>query len=100
MKCIIASNRPLPIRYYAKQQCFIRRGINCPTEVTLPFFVEVEIHSDYMFIMEYLNDITSQYKQCDLQIYSTETSILEELCEIYSVTLRQETSIRLEYSSE
>lgn len=98
MKCIIASNRQLPIRYYVNQRCFIKRGISCPSEITLPFFVEVEAEflSDYTVIAEYIQEVKSQYKQCNIQIYSNETSLLEWLTEKHTVKLIQSSYIIIE----
>lgn len=89
MKCIIASNRQLPIRYYVNQQCFIKRGISSPIEITLPFFVEVELFGDYSIIAEYIQEIKSQYTQCDIQIYSKETDLLEWLSGKHTVKFIQ-----------
>ena len=98
MKCIIASNRPLPIRYYVNPQGFIKRGIICPSEISLPFFVEVEAEflGDYSIIAEYIHEVKSQYKQCHIQIYSKETSLLEWLSEKQSVKLIQSSYILIE----
>lgn len=95
MKCIIASNRQLPIRYYVSQQCFIKRGIVCPSEITLPFFVEVEAEflDDYTIIAEYIHEVKRQYTQCNIQIYSKETHLLEWLSEKHTVKLIQSSYI-------
>lgn len=77
MKCIVASNRQLPIRYLPVQQLYFTRGIYCPREITLPFFVNVESdENNYSLILEYLKDVNAQYTQCDFQVYSDDPNIL------------------------
>lgn len=80
MKCIVASNRQLPIRYFPLHQLYFTRGIFCPQEITLPFFVSVESDgNNYSLILEYLKEINAQYTQCDFQVYSDDPNILSFL---------------------
>lgn len=88
MKCIIASNRQLPIRYYKNEQCYIKRGSRCPQEIELPFFVEVDLLGDHTIIAEYIEEIKKQYIQCNIQIYSKEASLLEWLSKQHTVTIK------------
>lgn len=96
MKCIIASNRQLPIRYYEIEQCYIKRGIIRPQDIQLPFFVEVDLFGDHTIITEYIKEIKSQYTQCNIQIYSKESFLLEWLSEQHTVTLKQASYIIIE----
>lgn len=77
MRCIIACNRQLPIRYYPLHQLYFTRGIHCPKEITLPFFVNVESDGyEYSLLLDYLKEINAQYIQCDFQIYSDDHRII------------------------
>ncbi|KOS68436.1 hypothetical protein AEA09_07625 [Lysinibacillus contaminans] len=80
MRCIIACNRQLPIRYYPLHQLYFTRGIHCPKEISLPFFVNVELDgSNYSLLLEYLKEINGQYIQCDFQVYSDDSYIISFL---------------------
>ena len=96
MKCFIASNRQLPIRYYENQQCYIKRGITCPHEILLPFFVEVELLGDHAIITDYIEEVKNQYTQCNIQIYSSEPFLLEWLSEKHTVTIKHTRYILIE----
>lgn len=80
MRCIIACNRQLPIRYLPLHQLYFTRGIHCPKEITLPFFVNVESsEKNYSLLLDYLKEINAQYIQCDFQVYSDDPHIISFL---------------------
>ena len=80
MRCIIACNRQLPIRYYPLHQLYFTRGIHSPKEITLPFFVNVESDgNNYSLLLDYLKEINGQYIQCDFQVYSDDSHIISFL---------------------
>ena len=77
MKCIVACNKQLPIRYLPSHQIYFSRGIRCPKEITLPFFVNVESENHhYPPLLDYLKEIDAQYSQCTFQIYSEDPRII------------------------
>ncbi|MFF6015392.1 hypothetical protein [Lysinibacillus fusiformis] len=79
MDIFIASNRQLPIRYYVQEAVWIRRGGSTKLpDLTLPFFVEVEIKSHYnlSIIRDYIFDFQKQYKQTEIQILIKDTAFL------------------------
>lgn len=77
MRYIIACNKQLPIRYYPLHQLYFTRGIHCPKEITLPFFVNVESDGkNYPLLLDYLKEINAQYSQCDFQVYSDDSHII------------------------
>lgn len=77
MKCIVACNKQLPIRYLPLHQIYFTRGIHCPKEITLPFFVNVESEDHhYPILLDYLKEIDAQYSQCTFQIYSEDPRII------------------------
>ncbi|ACA39393.1 hypothetical protein ACE1MS_06110 [Lysinibacillus sp. fkY74-1] len=79
MDIFIASNRQLPIRYYVQEAVWIRRGGSTKLpDLTLPFFVEVEINSHYnlSIIRDYITDFQKQYKQTEIQILIKNTAFL------------------------
>lgn len=78
MQIVIASNRQLPIRYVTNEQCRFKRGIHYPIELTLPFFVEVEIQA-YQLLFDYLENIYIQYTSCAIEVFSEDIRLLEEL---------------------
>ena len=87
MKCIVACNKQLPIRYLPLQEIYFTRGMHCPKEITLPFFVNVESENHhYPILLDYLKEINAQYRQCTFQIYSEDPRIIlffqQELSEI------------------
>lgn len=80
MRCIIACNRQLPIRHLPVHQLYFTRGIHCPEEITLPFFVNVESDgNNYPLLLDYLKEINAQYRQCDFQVYSDDPNIITYL---------------------
>ena len=78
MRIVIASNRQLPIRYLPKEQCRFKRGVHYPIELTLPFFVEVELQA-YQLLFEYLENVYIQYTSCAIEVFSEDMRLLEEL---------------------
>ncbi|MEG0259928.1 MAG: hypothetical protein RR595_04855 [Lysinibacillus sp.] len=77
MKYIIACNKQLPIRYFPLHQLYFTRGIHCPKEITLPFFVHVQANeNNFPLLLDYLKEIDSQYRQCEFQIYSDDPYII------------------------
>ncbi|MGE7952363.1 hypothetical protein [Lysinibacillus sp. RS11] len=82
MDIFIASNRQLPIRYYVNEAIWIRRGGSTKLpELTLPFFVEVEIKNrvNLQIIIEYIFEFQRQYKQTEIQILIKDTYILTNI---------------------
>ena len=82
MDIFIASNRQLPIRYYINEAIWIRRGGSTKHhQLTLPFFVEVEIKSSFnlQIITEYIDEFQRQYKQTEIQILIKDTHILANI---------------------
>ncbi|KOS62946.1 hypothetical protein FJQ98_07745 [Lysinibacillus agricola] len=100
MDLFIASNRQLPIRYFVNEAIWIRRG-GCSKhpQLTLPFFVEVEIKNSFnlQIITEYIYEFQRQYKQTEIQILIKDTSILDTIQEMlinnmlsnHSITIQQ-----------
>jgi len=79
MDIFIASNRQLPIRYYVQEAVWIRRGGSTKLpDLTLPFFVEVEIKNQYYLpiIRDYIFDFQRQYKQTEIQLLIKDTAFL------------------------
>ncbi|MGE8034624.1 hypothetical protein B1B04_07515 [Lysinibacillus sp. KCTC 33748] len=70
MDLFIASNRQLPIRYYVNEAIWIRRGCLSFHQLTLPFFVEVEIKNPHhlLKITEYVQEVQKQYSYTEIQI--------------------------------
>ncbi|MFJ6207437.1 hypothetical protein [Lysinibacillus sp. NPDC092081] len=70
MDLFIASNRQLPIRYYDNEAIWIRRGCLSLHQLTLPFFVEVEIKDPrhLLKITEYVQEVQKQYSYTEIQI--------------------------------
>ncbi len=86
MDLFIASNRQLPIRYYVNEAIWIRRG-GCTKhpQLTLPFFVEVEIKSTHNLqtITEYIFEFQRQYTQTEIEILIIkDTSIFTNMQEM------------------
>lgn len=80
MRCIIACNMQLPIRYLPLHQLYFTRGIHCPKEITLPFFVNVESErNNHSLLLDYLKEINAQYKQCNFQVYTDDPHIITYL---------------------
>ncbi|MFJ8458622.1 MULTISPECIES: hypothetical protein [Lysinibacillus] len=82
MDIFIASNRQLPIRYYVNEAIWIRRGGSTKLpQLTLPFFVEVEIKNrvNLQIIIEYIFEFQRQYKQTEIQILIKDTYILANI---------------------
>ncbi|WP_374963157.1 hypothetical protein [Lysinibacillus sp. RS5] len=82
MDIFIASNRQLPIRYYVNEAIWIRRGGSTKLpQLTLPFFVEVEIKNrvNLQIIIEYIFEFQRQYKQTEIQILIKDTYILTNI---------------------
>ncbi|KUF36727.1 MULTISPECIES: hypothetical protein [Lysinibacillus] len=85
MDIFIASNRQLPIRYYVQEAVWIRRGGSTKLpELTLPFFVEVEIQNHYnlQIITDYIFDFQKQYKQTEIQLFIKDTALLATMQEM------------------
>ena len=74
---IIASNRQLPIRYDEKNQIWFNRGINSPSEIQLPFFVEVTCPTITYGLILYIEQQKSQYKQFEIEVYCETESVLQ-----------------------
>ncbi|MFJ7661284.1 hypothetical protein ACIQXW_02680 [Lysinibacillus sp. NPDC097162] len=81
MDLFIASDRQLPIRYYVNEAIWIRRGCFSPPQLTLPFFVEVEIKNSYNLpiITQYIREFQCQYKYTEMQILIKDQTILAEM---------------------
>ncbi|MFJ7406800.1 MULTISPECIES: hypothetical protein [unclassified Lysinibacillus] len=81
MDLFIASDRQLPIRYYVNEAIWIRRGCFSPPQLTLPFFVEVEIkNSDNLpIITQYIREFQCQYKYTEMQILIKDKTIFAEM---------------------
>lgn len=84
MKLIIASNRQLPIRHYPEPLCQINRGIHYPTDITLPFFVEIQAADPVHAVRLYIEDVKCQYLSCEFEIYCREVAILNPLRHYFS----------------
>lgn len=69
IRLVIASNRPLPIRFDQTHAIWFRKGIHLPIEVSLPFFVEVEEVKRFDGVYHYACEMLKQYKQYELQLY-------------------------------
>ena len=74
---IIASNRQLPIRYDVKNKIWFNRGIHPPSEVQLPFFVEVTCTSMTDGLIHYIEQQKMQYKQFEIEVYCERQSVLQ-----------------------
>ncbi|MFJ7667344.1 hypothetical protein ACIQXI_09555 [Lysinibacillus sp. NPDC097195] len=90
MDLFIASDRQLPIRYYVNEAIWIRRGCISPPQVTLPFFVEVEIkNSDNLpIITQYIREYQSQYKCTELQILIRDNVIFAKMQDMLNEQLQ------------
>ncbi|MCL1696644.1 MULTISPECIES: hypothetical protein [unclassified Lysinibacillus] len=84
MDLFIASNRQLPIRYYVNEAIWIRRGCLSLHQLTLPFFVEVEIKDPLhlLKITEYVQEVQQQYRYTEIQIVTKHNHILMHLQEL------------------
>ncbi|MGE7688955.1 hypothetical protein ACQKMI_07070 [Lysinibacillus sp. NPDC097214] len=81
MDLFIASNRQLPIRYYVNEAIWIRRGCLSLLQLTLPFFVEVEIKDPHhlLKITEYVQEVQQQYRYTEIQIVIKDKNIFMHL---------------------
>lgn len=81
MDLFIASDRQLPIRYYVNEAIWIRRGCFSPPQLTLPFFVEVEIknNDNLPIITQYIREFQCQYKYTEMQILIKDNIIFTEM---------------------
>ena len=81
MDLFIASNRQLPIRYYINEAIRIRRGSLSFHQLTLPFFVEVEMKDPLhlLKITEYVQEVQQQYRYTEIQIVTKDKNILLHL---------------------
>ncbi len=81
MDLFIASDRQLPIRYYVNEAIWIRRGCFSPPQLTLPFFVEVEIknNDNLSIITQYIREFQCQYKYTEMQILVKDNVIYTEM---------------------
>ncbi|MFJ3387843.1 hypothetical protein [Lysinibacillus sp. NPDC086135] len=81
MDLFIASNRQLPIRYYDNEAIWIRRGCLSLHQLTLPFFVEVEIKDTrhLLKITEYVQEVQKQYSYTEIQIIIKDKNIFLHL---------------------
>jgi len=81
MDLFIASNRQLPIRYYVNEAICIRRGCLSLHQLTLPFFVEVEIKNPHhlLKITEYVQEVQKQYSYTEIQIIIKDKNIFMHL---------------------
>lgn len=87
MDIFIASNRQLPIRYYVQEAVWIRRGGSTKLpDLTLPFFVEVEIKNPHnlAIIRDYIFDFQRQYKQTEIQLLIKDAALLATMQELLS----------------
>lgn len=87
MDIFIASNRQLPIRYYVQEAVWIRRGGSTKLpDLTLPFFVEVEMKHPHnlAIIRDYIFDFQRQYKQTEIQLLIKDTAHLATMQEMLS----------------
>jgi len=77
MDLFIASNRQLPIRYYVNEAIWIRRGCLSLHQLTLPFFVEVEMKDPLhiLKILEYIQEVQQQYRYTEIQIVTKDNNI-------------------------
>lgn len=84
MDLFIASNRQLPIRYYVNEAIWIRRGCLSLHQLTLPFFVEVEMKDPHhlLKITEYIQEVQKQYSYTEIQIIIKDKNILMHLQKI------------------
>jgi len=91
MDLYIASDRQLPIRYYVNEAIWIRRGCISPPQVTLPFFVEVEIkNSDNLpIITQYIHEYQSQYKFTKMQILIKDKMIFTKMQDMLTEQLKR-----------
>lgn len=69
-KLIIASNHPLPIRYQPEFNLWFRRGIHPPEQITLPFFVEVDLVNTVHALIHYIEAFKKQYITYEMEFYS------------------------------
>ncbi|MDD1503702.1 MULTISPECIES: hypothetical protein [unclassified Lysinibacillus] len=81
MDLFIASNRQLPIRYYVNEAIWIRRGCLSLHQLTLPFFVEVEMKDPLhiLKILEYIQEVQQQYRYTEIQIVTKDNNIFMHL---------------------
>jgi len=81
MDLFIASNRQLPIRYYVNEAIWIRRGCLSLHQLTLPFFVEVEMKDPLhiLKISEYIQEVQQQYRYTEIQIVTKDNNIFMHL---------------------
>jgi len=81
MDLFIASNRQLPIRYYVNEAIWIRRGCLSLHQLTLPFFVEVELKNPHhlLKITEYVQEVQKQYSYTEIQIIIKDKNIFTHL---------------------
>ncbi|EON70861.1 hypothetical protein [Lysinibacillus sphaericus] len=98
MDLFIASNRQLPIRYYVNEAIWIRRGCCYLPQLTLPFFVEVEVKNtlNLQIITEYVLELQRQYKYTEIQILIRDTTMLVEMLENFPISLSSNHLLKIE----
>ncbi|MEY9977529.1 hypothetical protein [Lysinibacillus sp. RC79] len=84
MDLFIASNRQLPIRYYDNEAIWIHRGCLSLHQLSLPFFVEVEMKEPLhlLKIIEYVQEVQQQYSYTEIQIIIKDRNVLMHLQKI------------------
>lgn len=98
MDLFIASDRQLPIRYYVDEAIWIRRGCLYLPQLSLPFFVEVEINNslNLQIITEYIQEFQRQYKRTEIQILIKDTNVLLEMLETLPQSLSPNHLLKIE----
>ncbi|MGG2053806.1 hypothetical protein ABFY48_05330 [Lysinibacillus pakistanensis] len=99
MDILIASNRQLPIRYYVDKAIWIRRGgCSIHPQMTLPFFVEIEIKNslNLQIIIDYIFEFQRQYKQTELQILIKDAHILTKINELLTYNVPRQHTITIQ----
>ena len=83
VRLVIASNRPLPIRYDQIHAIWFKKGIHSPSEISLPFFVEVEEVKRFDGVYRYACEMIAQYKQYELQLYIENTAFHHHIQQLF-----------------
>ena len=89
VRFVIASNRPLPIRYDQTHAIWFKKGIHLPTEVSLPFFVEVEDVKRFDGVYQYACEMITQYKQYELQMYIENTAFHQHIQQLFPQAIKR-----------
>ncbi|MCM3390518.1 hypothetical protein [Ureibacillus chungkukjangi] len=87
MYCLIASNKPLPIRYLPKVH--VRRGGFPIEDIQYSFFVEVLYESNAIDVVEdYLLKVYKQYKDPEFQVKTEDGNLLGQIEKSFQKTER------------